>query len=554
MSNDSDYVDSETGDINLSPGMGWSTITHVCRRWRALSIQHANLWTTIPLHLCTPWLQQIIDRSAGLPLDIILPCDTDQDVARQILAGNIHRIRSIHAECGFHIIESLLSTHRAPLLERLEVDGDWFQNPWNLPSELMNTCPLLSELSVAAITRVPKLHQGVLPITRLTIASTSFAPSREDLADLLRSLASVRFLQLEDCLTASSLGNILPDPLDLSLLETLILRGPASMCGDVLRSVTLPPFARVALYLLPDPVEVVNMHTCYDTSKYMECSGLNWLYGMVANSDYQFLRVSSLKSAERVHIRTYITITADRDGRGSISEGYMHDIPTLAYGYRGPTCADLKVVCMFQPPFGPIPQAGLPEGVLGRTMKLLSLASFAILSLDIDALASSMDSPPWNSASWLSTLAGANRVGSLELISTLDESSFRHGAAVSSSSYASLLLALASMDDDQAYHLMPHLRFLSLVDVYADATSDDINVERALRELVRSRRWRAGDVQVHYPTTMWQHQYLSKYQGSLKLAQTMALGLDHDWQLEELKKAVLNSDEESSEYRSYFRM
>ena len=43
--------------------IGWSTVTHVCRRWRQVALSDPNLWTTIVFGLGAEWTEEMLARS-----------------------------------------------------------------------------------------------------------------------------------------------------------------------------------------------------------------------------------------------------------------------------------------------------------------------------------------------------------------------------------------------------------------------------------------------------------------------------------------------------------
>ncbi|KZV61539.1 hypothetical protein PENSPDRAFT_759348 [Peniophora sp. CONT] len=558
---DVSYVDSETSDIRLSPGLGWvRRVTHVCALWRRRAIENATLWTTIPLNLCMPWLRELIKRSNNLPLDIIVPCDADPDIACCVLEDSIHRARSItvegHTITG--IVESILD--RARLLERLDVNNDYGEY-WTIPGNLLLDLPRLKTISITSAAEIPKLA-AASQITHLAILSASSAPSRESLRDMLQSLINVQYLQLEDCLAPACFEGFFSEPISLSVLETLILRGPTGSCGDVIRSISPPSSASLALYLLPDPLwpDAVNRQydedgePVYDVSQYMRCSGLDRLYNRLGDSTYHALRIScttpdywTRTSSRKVYWQ--LVVTAHRDA-GQLDE---YDPDNLQqYGqWSGPSFADVKVVCTLPP----IPQhdgsvyvynTAFPMGVFERTIEALPLASLTVLSLNIDALALAAErsySGSWNQMAWFSILAGLDRLKCLQLISSFNKVNENWPT----SSYVGLLSALSIADDEGVHRPIPHLETLHLLDVFANASgqvegednhSIHMSAAQALRQFVKSRRWKAEIIHVEYTSAAWQYRYFNPLGGPLKSAKPVRLGLSHDWQLEGLDASV----------------
>ncbi|TFY52199.1 hypothetical protein EVG20_g10658 [Dentipellis fragilis] len=48
--------------------LGWILVTHVCRQWRQVAIDHALLWTHISFALGSDWAERMLERSKMVPL------------------------------------------------------------------------------------------------------------------------------------------------------------------------------------------------------------------------------------------------------------------------------------------------------------------------------------------------------------------------------------------------------------------------------------------------------------------------------------------------------
>ncbi|KZV72965.1 hypothetical protein PENSPDRAFT_322338 [Peniophora sp. CONT] len=502
---DDSYFDSETGDIRLSYGLGWSRVTHVCAQWRNRALRNSTLWTTIPLNLCMPWLQELIKRTNNVPLDIILPCDSDEAVARQVLEECIHRVRSITTECSADVIESILLSHRAPLLEQLEVNLDCGRSV-TLPANMAEALPRLRMISLASVVDLPKLPQSAVPsqITRLVILSAASIPSQKDMSGMIRSLTHVQYLHLEDCLPDVGFWDEPQELFSLSHLETLILRGPMSTCGAMIQAIEPPPCASVTLYLLPEHLRPEDENQSH-VSQYMRRSGLEWLYNTIGTTAYHSLRISCTKEE---NWQLVVTALRDRECPACL-ERYDPDVGRQRNKWSGPSQADLKVVCLF--PLDPLDGGGsvrttaLPLGVFKRTLTDLPLASVSVLSLSVDTFLPDIES--WDYLSWLPILANASGVKHLQLISAIISGMDVSIPYKPSDCYVELFIALSLVaDDGRVNRLMPHLETLSLIDIDADAKVDikeedeilTVTATEALHRVLASRGLGEGAVDVEY--------------------------------------------------------
>ncbi|KAI0061468.1 hypothetical protein BV25DRAFT_1785855, partial [Artomyces pyxidatus] len=53
---------------NTLPGLGWISVTHVCRRWRHIALDNSGLWRHIPLTSGRQWIAEMLSRSRSKPL------------------------------------------------------------------------------------------------------------------------------------------------------------------------------------------------------------------------------------------------------------------------------------------------------------------------------------------------------------------------------------------------------------------------------------------------------------------------------------------------------
>ncbi|KZV61543.1 hypothetical protein PENSPDRAFT_759351 [Peniophora sp. CONT] len=467
------YVGSETSDIRLSHGLGWSRVTHVCAKWRNWATHCATLWTTIPLDIRMPWLQELASRSRELPLDIIISCDVDKDVALRFLQDHIHRIRSITADGGSDVVEAILNDHRAPLLETLDIDTITSSSRFVLPGDLNSILPCLRVLNLRGVISSQKAFEqaALSQITHLAILSAIFPLSREGLFHLIQSLTCVRFLQLEDWLeNPDGVGPFTDAPISLPSLETLILRNRMSACGAAMRFIKLPPSASVTLYILPDYID--SNSTAETTEQYMQRSGLDWLLETVDTSSYRALRISCTRVDHHVGraslpSRWQLVVTAQRDADCVELDEYDLDGVRQQDQWSGPSFADLKIVCIVTIPVNAEDESNaLSLGVFEQIIKTIPLASLTVLSLNIHTILASAVNMSWDYMKWLSILGEADNVRLFQLISPMNTERSEPDPHIE------ILLALCCSQEGSTRRLMPLLATISLVNIDADASSE----------------------------------------------------------------------------------
>ncbi|KAI0041453.1 hypothetical protein FA95DRAFT_1471938, partial [Auriscalpium vulgare] len=50
--------------------LGWLAVTHVCRRWRVIAVEHTALWTDFSWPLGPGWTEAFAERARTMPLMI----------------------------------------------------------------------------------------------------------------------------------------------------------------------------------------------------------------------------------------------------------------------------------------------------------------------------------------------------------------------------------------------------------------------------------------------------------------------------------------------------
>ncbi|KAI0374584.1 hypothetical protein BV20DRAFT_960703 [Pilatotrama ljubarskyi] len=73
------------------------TISHVCRRWRAVALETASFWTLVDASHSTSWASACIERSGDMPMQVFLRYPLDS-ITETPLASHGSRIRGLFLE------------------------------------------------------------------------------------------------------------------------------------------------------------------------------------------------------------------------------------------------------------------------------------------------------------------------------------------------------------------------------------------------------------------------------------------------------------------------
>lgn len=218
----------------------WIIITHICQRWREVSLQHSSLWIEIPFN-SPRWALEMLQRSKGADLIAHInlypypkqfhPGPTSE-VVRTFLENHLHRakelvLRNATTTKLSTIFENIPLTS-TPRLQVLKLMQSYYRSSATSDSiELLDKiiCETnsLQELEVFHAARWDsKLFNPAL--TSLTINNLSMK-SRPPLADFLDALArtpSLKKLRLAGVVLPEA-GSKVTQPLTINLLDLEIL-------------------------------------------------------------------------------------------------------------------------------------------------------------------------------------------------------------------------------------------------------------------------------------------------------------------------------------------
>jgi hypothetical protein len=268
--NPDDPFPSSSGPIRL--GLGWITVTHVCRHWRQVALSDPNLWRTITFDLGAEWAEEMLERSKAT-----LICYS-RDLSFQ---PRVSRRRSLDDEVTLrkhlsHVRRLVLSgnpeslapavralTTPAPRLESLELLRNAPQFPEScitLPSDLFaHDSPKLRHVTLYGCA-VPWDSPLFRDLTHLDIRIPPVVPSppsppaaQSDLLSIPTLDRLLSILEAMPSLQVLTLGNCLPRPeftsrvVPLRHMSKLSLDGSLPNAVAVLERVSLPSSASLSL-------------------------------------------------------------------------------------------------------------------------------------------------------------------------------------------------------------------------------------------------------------------------------------------------------------------
>ena len=154
----------------------WIAITHVCRRWRAIALDHHSLWTTITaqLHFC--WAKAFMERSKPSLVDVTIISyaqssgSTPMSILDMVtLLSDCTRLRSLHiAGRPNHILEILAILPPQPSIRTFSlIHRVLFPfAPLELPISLFGGHAPIREISLDSNTHILVPHWIFRGITR----------------------------------------------------------------------------------------------------------------------------------------------------------------------------------------------------------------------------------------------------------------------------------------------------------------------------------------------------------------------------------------------------
>lgn len=260
-------------------GLGWITVTHVCRHWRQVALSNPNLWRTIVFDLGAEWAEEMLTRSKAALISYIRDMSFQPRIPRRTLDDQAalskhlsHVQRLVLSGTAEHLAPAMRAlTTPAPHLESLELHGNSLhvrELCVSLPSDIfahqssklrhvtLVDCSvpwessLFRDLTYLEI-RIPANPQLVPP----TQIDPLGLPSLDRFLSILEAMPSLQVLSLVNCLPRpNSTSRVVP----LQHMIRLSLEGRLSESVAVLQHVSLPGSASLSLRCpVGDPVDGV---------------------------------------------------------------------------------------------------------------------------------------------------------------------------------------------------------------------------------------------------------------------------------------------------------
>ncbi|KAH6912016.1 hypothetical protein BKA70DRAFT_823138 [Coprinopsis sp. MPI-PUGE-AT-0042] len=197
-----------------SSPLAWAKVTHISQHWRQTALGYPDLWARLSLSYSLPWIQAMLQRSGGAPLEVRASCAPSFNVSKQAFIDTIFREASRLSSFSLvvgqkmnmppsptaysQLLDKLASP--MPLLETLVLERQYPDNG-RLPENLLGSdAPKLHCLKLVGWTPA----QWQLPIfeklTELKITSVTSWTNRLALSNVLEGLGcmpELGYLELE---------------------------------------------------------------------------------------------------------------------------------------------------------------------------------------------------------------------------------------------------------------------------------------------------------------------------------------------------------------------
>lgn len=239
----------------------WIAITHVCRHWRAVALDHHPLWTSITSQLTLGWAKAFMERSEPLPVDVSLVSSAESwhDVPPSLreligLLRNCTRLRSlfIFAQSSF-ILRSLItlppqtSIHTFSLHCISHPSAHWY-SPLELPVDLFRGQAPIRELSFSSYAYIVAPHWLLRGVTHFSC--WQLIPPHA-LLDALREMPLLQHFELQYCDMPWSDTDALPSPpIQMTSLMCFVIHAYAlRFFTFLLQQLALPECAKIRLEL-----------------------------------------------------------------------------------------------------------------------------------------------------------------------------------------------------------------------------------------------------------------------------------------------------------------
>ncbi|EIM87196.1 uncharacterized protein STEHIDRAFT_138989 [Stereum hirsutum FP-91666 SS1] len=256
--------------------IGWIKVTHVCRHWRAISVNDSTLWNAPSSDLGYHWDVEMSSRAQCVPLIISHTIAIYEDLryAEQMFPMRIPHTKDLFIrttkELMGEVLESAFSLS-APLLSRLDLcELGYDEEPLPDP-ELVETLEVEHDACIPPIVfghnRLEHLRLQGIPLPRALTSFSNLASlsltesvrfdgdeeldlSPSDIHSILQGLPKLRELLLHRCFSIHTY----PTPVgiksvSLNELVTLDIEDRSHAVRDLLVGLVLPPSSSVFLHM-----------------------------------------------------------------------------------------------------------------------------------------------------------------------------------------------------------------------------------------------------------------------------------------------------------------
>ena len=290
----------------------WIAVSHVCRRWRAVSLRCRPLWTNFLVSPHPEWTAEVLRRSGDAPLVINADMSSHdrslrkgREASLELVLGQLYRIHRLHLHTTYCLTREAvrLLAGVAPILEEIHLGGyladrdmcmssdahslEYFYFPRML---LAKNTPLLRRMSVRyAHLGIKLIEPCSSTLQELTIHMAPYVlfpwPCLPELMDVLRMTPSLKKLGLkvDQSCNIFSHGHAANLPsVALPCVCMLTLRARASDCIGILNVLDLPALAFLDVNIWTSPSQDIQQLapilgtkiSSFKTTRTLEIEGL----------------------------------------------------------------------------------------------------------------------------------------------------------------------------------------------------------------------------------------------------------------------------------------
>ncbi|KAI9432486.1 hypothetical protein H4582DRAFT_1104110 [Lactarius indigo] len=227
---------TEVPDNPLLPYPAWLPITHVCRLWRTISLDHAPLWTSITCGLSLRWVKAFIERSRTMLMDFDIRVDplwrdTRNNIGLylyhndiiQILA-DFTRVRSLRLTGTRRTIRPIVDSLRSSLpIQSLSFCFHNHGERFVLSDNLFGGKAPIRRLQFVANGTIVAPHWLLRGVTHFTSTETMLS----ELLDVLRHMSALTCFDFRPgylCWRTSDVDELRSSPIQMPQLRNLIVR------------------------------------------------------------------------------------------------------------------------------------------------------------------------------------------------------------------------------------------------------------------------------------------------------------------------------------------